>query len=450
MSKRKLALLTNFFVVLLLVLASCGGTEPAAEEPAVEEPAGEEPEVEQPAAEEPAEKAVINLWHTIPPETEEFLVNDLMPQYYEQNPSCEIVFNNLGIEDPSLIRTGLALPIDDPTRPHLWWMASSETGAYVDADVLADVDGWLNANPDVKSNIIPALLELSSYDGMVRSLPWMTNNTAMWINTDAFDAAGVAIPSQNPEETWTWEEFSDAMQKVTDANDDMVGFLVTTNQGGWDFWTFHAWYTAAGGDLSAGIPDVASDAAVRPVQLQKDLLANGYAITGTEGWDAAAWYAGEVAVVANGPWNFPTLSTFADFNFTVVPYPRDSVPATNLGGNQLFIGKTPTAEQEACAFAFGEYMLADEFQIAFQKQSGNLPVTTTAAASEEYQAHLAAYPFLAGFVNQTPFGVARYPIPEYTDISNAFSLAWDDVMLNNVDVAERFGELKAEIDGILP
>jgi multiple sugar transport system substrate-binding protein len=230
----------------------------------------------------------------------------------------------------------------------------------------------------------------------------------------------------------------------------MAGFLVTVNQAGWDFWTFHAWYAAAGGDLSAGIPDVASDAAIRTVQLQKDLLANGYAITGTEGWDAAAWYAGEVAVVANGPWNFPTLSTFTDFNCTVVPYPRDVIPATNLGGNQLFIGKTPTADQEACAFAFGEYMLTDEFQIAFQKQSGNLPVTTSAANSEEYQAHLADYPFLAGFVNQTPFGVARYPIPEYTDISNAFSLAWDDVMLNDADVVERFNALKTEIDGILP
>jgi multiple sugar transport system substrate-binding protein len=445
MSKRKLAMLTNILLLLVLVLAACGGAKPATEKPAAEEPAAEEP-----AAESPAEKAVINLWHTIPPETEEFLVNDLMPKYYEQNPSCEIVFNNLGIEDPALIRTGLALPIDDPTRPHLWWMASSETGAYVEADVLADVDGWLNANPDIKSNIIPALLELSSYEGKVRSLPWMTNNTAMWINTDAFAAAGVAIPSQNPEETWTWEEFSDAIQKVTDANDGMAGFLVTVNQAGWDFWTFHAWYAAAGGDLSAGIPDVASDAAIRTVQLQKDLLANGYAITGTEGWDAAAWYAGEVAVVANGPWNFPTLSTFTDFNFTVVPYPRDVIPATNLGGNQLFIGKTPTADQEACAFAFGEYMLTDEFQIAFQKQSGNLPVTTSAANSEEYQAHLADYPFLAGFVNQTPFGVARYPIPEYTDISNAFSLAWDDVMLNDADIVERFNALKTEIDGILP
>lgn len=436
----------SLLVLLLLValpLAACGDTttEAPTEEVAAEEPA------EEPAAEESATKAVINLWHTIPVETETFMVDELMPKYHEQNPNCQIDVRNLGVEDPALIRTGLALPIDDPTRPHIWWIASSETGAYVEADVLADVDGWLDANSDIEANIIPALLELSSYEGKVRSLPWMTNNTAMWVNVDAFEKAGVPVPSQNPEETWTWDEFVDAMQKVTEANDGMKGFLVTINTG-WDFWTFHAWYAAAGGDVS-GIPDFTSEATRKTVQLQKDLLADGYATTTPTGWDAAPWYAGEVAVIANGPWNFPALSVFKDFDFTVVPYPRDVKPATNLGGDQLFIGKTATLEQEACAFAFGEFVLSDEFQIAFQKQSGNLPVTISAAGSEEYQAHLAAYPFLAGFVNQTPYGVARLPIPEFNDIGNAFTPAWDDVMLNDADVTERFTQLQDEVDTIL-
>jgi multiple sugar transport system substrate-binding protein len=277
----------------------------------------------------------------------------------------------------------------------------------------------------------------------------MTNNTAMWINVDAFEAAGVPVPSQNPEETWTWEEFADAMKKVTEANaggSGMKGFLISVNTG-WDFWTFHAWYAAAGGDTS-GLPDLDSEAAVKTVQFQKDLMEAGYASTTPTGWDAAPWYAGEVAVMANGPWNFPALSIFKDFNFTVVPYPRDAKPAANLGGNQLFIGKG-SPEQEACAFAFGEYMLTDEFQIAFQKQSGNLPVTTSAAASEEYQAHLVAYPFLAGFVNQTPYGVARLPIPQFNDVSNAFTPAWDAVILNSADVTETFTGLQSEVDGIL-
>jgi multiple sugar transport system substrate-binding protein len=398
-----------------------------------------------PEAEYTGPKYRVNLWHTIPTDTETYFIAELMPKFNAQHPECTIVARNLGVEDASIIRTGLALPLEDANRPHLWWLASSETGAYVEADVLADVDGWLNDHPDIKSNIIPALLELSSYEGKVRSLPWMTNNTAMWINVDAFEEAGVPIPSQDPATTWTWEEFADAMKKLT--NDNRKGFLVTINTG-WDFWTFHAWYGAAGGDVS-GLADLDSEATIKAVQFQQDLLEGGYAATTPTGWDAAPWYAGEVAVMANGPWNFPKLSTFSDFEFTVVPYPRDVKPATNLGGDQLFIGKTPTPEQEACAFAFGEYVLSDEFQIAFQKQSGNLPVTLSAASNPEYLDHLAKYPFMAGFVNQTPYGVSRPPIPLFGEVSNAFTPAWDDVMLNGADVAERFTELQAEVDSIL-
>lgn len=439
----------SLVVLMSLILAACGAAAPQPTQTPVVVVQTRVVEAKPAAAATPysGPKARVNLWHTIPTDTETYFVGELMPKFNAVHPECTIVIRNLGVEDPAIVRTGLALPLNDPNRPHLWWLASSETGAYVEADVLADVDGWLNAHPDIKKNIIPALLELSSWQGKVRSLPWMTNNTAMWINVDAFTKAGVPIPSQDPEKTWTWQEFADAMKKVTEANPGMKGFLVTVNTG-WDFWTFHAWYAAAGGDVS-GLAKLDSEPALKAVQLQKDLLEQGYATTTTTGWDAAPWYAKQVAVMANGPWNFPKLSTFTDFKFTVVPYPRDVRPATNLGGDQLFIGKTATKEQEACAFAFGEYVLSDEFQIAFQKQSGNLPVTMSAASSKEYQDHLAKYPFMAGFVNQTPYGVARPPIPQFNDVSNAFTPAWDAVMLKKADVKTTFTALQKQVDAIL-
>ncbi len=389
--------------------------------------------------------ARVNLWHTIPTDTETFFVGQLLPRFTAQHPECNIVARNLGVEDASIVATGLALPLEDANRPHLWWIASSETGAYVEADVLADVDTWLGSHPDIKSNIIPSLLELSSWEGKVRSLPWMTNNTAMWINVDAFEAAGIPIPSQDPEATWTWAEFQDAAAKLSAGG--KKGFLETINTG-WDFWTYHAWYGAAGGDVS-GLAKLSSPESIKVLQFHKDLVEAGYTTTTPTGWDAAPWYAGEVAITANGPWNFPKLSAFTDFKFTVVPYPRDVKPATNLGGDQLFIGKTPTPAQEACAFAFGEYVLTDEFQIAFQKQSGNLPVTTSAAESDEYQAHLEQYPFLYGFVNQTPFGVSRPPLPQFGEIATAFTPAWDAVILEGADVTTELTELQANVDEIL-
>lgn len=387
----------------------------------------------------------VNLWHTIPSgATENYFNNTLVPAFSAVHPECVIVPRQLGVEDPKLIRAGLALDLNDPNRPQMWWLASSETGAYVEADLLADVDGWLAQHPDIRSNIIPAVLDVSSYQGKVRSLPWMTNSTAMWINTDLFAKAGLAIPSQDPEATWTWDEFAADAKALTQG--DVKGFLVTTSSG-WDFWTYHTWYASAGGDTS-GLAVLDSPASVKAETFQRDLLKNGYASTTPTGWDPAAFFGQKVAIQANGPWNYSGLKDLT-FGWTIVPYPRDVKPAANLGGDQLYIAKG-SPEQEACAFAFGEYMLSDEFQVGFQTVSGNLPVTKSAAESADYKKWLADNPAWNAYVLQTPFGVARPPIPQFGQIGDPlFKEANDDILLNGADPTERLARLQQDVNALL-
>ncbi|WKZ42109.1 MAG: BMP family ABC transporter substrate-binding protein [Anaerolineales bacterium] len=51
---KNFARLAMLAMALMLVLAACGGSQPAAEQPAAEQPAAEQPAAEQPAAEQPA------------------------------------------------------------------------------------------------------------------------------------------------------------------------------------------------------------------------------------------------------------------------------------------------------------------------------------------------------------------------------------------------------------
>jgi multiple sugar transport system substrate-binding protein len=393
----------------------------------------------------------VNLWHSMPPATTTYWDEQLMPAFRKDHPECDIVARQLGVEDPSIIDAGLRA--GGPDAPDMVWIASSVTGAWVKAGVLADVQGWLDQNPDIKNDIIPALLELSSYQGKVWSLPWMTNDTAMYINEDAFNAAGVPIPSQDPTKTWTWSEFADAMKKVTTS--DMAGFMVTIGGPVWDTWVFTAWVNAAGGQLltSSGAPAFQDPPGIKAVTFIKDLVDGGYTTFSqpNQGFDAGAWYAGKVAVVGNGPWNFPALKDFSDFKFTVVPYPRDTNPTTNLGGDQLFIfniHNDPAVTN--CAFAYAEYMLSDSFQIGFNIQSGNLPVTTSATNSTEYQDHLKQYPFLDGFVNSIPYGVARPALPEYDQVTQIFDQAWDNIMLKSQPITSTLQTAANQVTALNP
>ena len=144
-------------------------------------------------------KVTVNLYHTIPAATETFWKQTLLPSFEKQYPNMNLVTYQLGVEDPKVIRTKIKAGGD--TAPDMAWLASGETGTYVQAGLLADVDSWLNSHSTIKQNIFPSLVKLSSFQGKVSSLPWMTNNTAMQINLDAFQKAGVPIPSQDPTKT---------------------------------------------------------------------------------------------------------------------------------------------------------------------------------------------------------------------------------------------------------
>ncbi len=233
----------------------------------------------------------VNLYHTIPAATETFWKQQLLPTFIKQNPGMNLVTYQLGVENPSVIRTKIKAGGD--TAPDMAWLESGETGVYVQASLLPDVDGWLNSHPSIKQNIFPSLIKLSSYQGKVWSFPWMTNNTAMQINLDAFQAAGVPIPSQDPTKTWTWDQFAQAC-KLISQKAGMKGFLMNNGGNGWDAWLFHAWLGTNGGTFltDSGDPSFNNAAGVETMTFLQSLVKDGsiaYSAPGM-GYDPSGWY----------------------------------------------------------------------------------------------------------------------------------------------------------------
>ena len=154
--------------------------------------------------------------------------------------------------------------------------------------------------------------------------------------------------------------------------------------------------------------------------------------------------------MANGPWNFPDLVKFNTFKFTVVPYPVKVQPATNTGGDQLFLFNN-SQDKVNYEFDYAQYMLTDDFQVAFNIESGNLPVTQSATNSAAYQAHLKQYPFLYGWVNGVPYGVARSSLPQSTDAQMAFGQkAWDPIILQGANVQQAVANAATAVTALKP
>jgi multiple sugar transport system substrate-binding protein len=390
------------------------------------------------------------LYDTMPQSTQQEWLSTWYPAFQKQYPWVTIKETNGGIESSQQLRQLVAA--DSDSSPDLAWEASTEQGAYVDASLLADVDTWINGKPDVKANIIPALVTLSSYQNKVVTLPWMTNNCGMLINVDAFNSAGVPIPSQDPKSTWTWDEFEAACKAITEKG-EMKGYLMNATQAGWDSWVATAWFATNGVDMldDTGTAQWNSDAGVATMSFLQGLVKKGYTVALDKGWELTLWYTKKAAIALNGPWNLPDIKAQEAkglFQWTVVPYPTKTQPATNIGGDQLYLFKR-SEDKVAGEFAYGEYMLGDDFQVPFAIQSGNLPVTASATKNPDYQAFLQKLPQWNGFVNQVPYGVARFAAPTATDQYTAFAQkAWDTIILQGADPKQALEDAKAASDAL--
>ncbi len=391
----------------------------------------------------------VNLYHTIPAATTTYWQQQLLPAFEKKYPNMKLVPYQLGVENAQVLDT--KIKAGGSAAPDLAWLDSTSTGTFVGANLLPDVDSWLNSHPDIKSNLLPSLLAISSYQGKVWSLPWMTNNTAMQINLDAFQKAGVPIPSQDPTKTWTWDQFAEACKLITQKA-GMKGFLMNNNGPGWDAWLFLAWIGTNGGAFlsDSGDPLFNSAAGVETMTFLQNLVNNGYIAYSDpgKGYDPSGWYSQKAAIMANGPWNFPDLVKLNQFKFTVVPYPVNKQPATNPGGDQLFLFNN-SPQKVTYEFDYGQYMLTDDFQVKFNIESGNLPVTKSATANATYQAHLKQYPYLYGWVNSVPYSVPRSSLPQAGDAGTAFGQnAWDPIITKGANVQQALAKAAAAVTAL--
>jgi multiple sugar transport system substrate-binding protein len=391
----------------------------------------------------------INLYHTIPATTAAYWQQVLLPPFEKKYPNMKLVTYQLGVENAEVLDT--KIKAGGPTAPDLAWLDSTSTGAFVQANLLPDVDGWLNSHSDIKSNILPSLITVSSFQGKVWSLPWMTNNCAMQINLDAFNQAGVPIPSQDPLKTWTWDQFAEACKLVSQKT-KMKGFLMNNNGPGWDAWLFSGWIgTNGGGFLSdSGDPLFNSPAGVETMTFLQNLVKDGYTAYSApgQGYDPSGWYSQKAAIMCNGPWNFPDLIKLNTFKFTTVPFPVNKRPATNPGGDQLYLFNN-SPQKVTYEFDYGQYMLTDDFQVKFNIESGNLPVTKSATANPAYQAHLKQYPFLYGWVNSVPYSVPRSSLPQAADASTAFGkIAWDPIITAGANVQQALAQAASAVSAL--
>ncbi len=129
--------------------------------------------------------------------------------------------------------------------PDVFWMHSNYSQKFMSNDILLDLTDKVAQSSNVDmANYYQDIAELYQYDGKIYGIPKDYDTIGLWYNKTMFDEAGISYP----DETWTWDTFAEAAEKLTKADGSQYGFTspASFNQDGY----YNLIYSMGGSVLS--------------------------------------------------------------------------------------------------------------------------------------------------------------------------------------------------------
>ncbi len=390
-------------------------------------------------AQEPIKLTFWNYWDGKNGEVMQALVE----RYNAEHPEVEIenVFIGWGELLPKLqlAVTGGDMP-DLAAADMVWMPYLANSGALV------PLNSFIEASEVDIQDFYPALLAVNTYDDQIYGLPVSTNNLELFINSDLFEAAGLD-PAAPPT---TWDELRDAAVQCANPERGVIGMELYTQPGEGLTWQFQVYLWQAGGDfLTEDLSAAAfnSEAGLKALNYWLDLIESGaYTLS-----DWGLFGQGQACMVMDGSWMVGIWAETAPFEWTTapMPYPEDGEPATNMGGEHIFIMAQDEAKQQA-AWDFIRWFTSPEIQLEWDKETGFMPVRDSVATNEDYRAWIEeTEPRLLPFVEMQQYAHNRPPVEQYAEISDAFSAVIERALYGQISPEDALAEAEAAVNSLL-
>lgn len=309
--------------------------------------------------------------------------------------------------------------------------------------------------PVILDNVVSAARNYYTVDGSFYSMPWNTSTAIMFNNMDILNAAGITEPPA------TWGEVEAACEAIAALDDGPSGCIT---------WPNHSWFVeqtmGQQGELLGNADNgrtgratevyLESDGMLAYIDWWKGLSDSGYyTYTGLQrDWDGTsnAYLAEEVAMLiysSSDTTFFDENSTFTNLA-SFMPYNEDKSYVGNLiGGATIWMLNGMDSATEDGALAFMNFFSNPENAADWHKLTGYVPITEDAVALLEAEGFYAESPNskvasdqLAAAEN-TPASLGAL-LGNFVGIRDVITLAIEDILVNDLDVATRMADANAE------
>lgn len=380
------------------------------------------------------------------------LIEAAIEVYRQMYPNCELKIN-YGVDTSDLndYATRLLSQFASGDQIDILWMAVEGIAFLAGNGVIAPLDDYIEANEAIRTrlseDVAAPVLACMQFDGKTYGLPLGWNNTLVMYNTKMFEEAGLEY-----KDSWTWEEFIDAAQKLThqDENGEKVyGLALNFNLS--DYLPF----LAANGtfDMNETLTESwwNKQETIDTFQFILDLVKKYEVCVYPEKTYYSSYFrAGRIAMMMGGPWAISAFEPheFTDYDFMNLPSSTGTTKGCSFGGDGYCM--TTACENPDEALAFMDLLTNDSIQMMMARLGTSSPSTRSAAYSEEFLAH-APHVSLHYDIVLDPLANSRViSSPVFRpDMENAFSENWAKCLAGEITVEEMCLNMHAEVEAMI-
>lgn len=434
-------------LVVVLVLAACGGgaapaTEAPAEAPTEAPPAAPQAEAtEAPAAAEsncliPVEDGAEITFSGWGDETEQQIYRDSIQRFNEVCPDVKVNYEPI----PADFQTKLKAQMAGGTAPDVFYVDDQLMTAFAPSGQLLPLDDYMAEAGVSRDDFIPSLLTIFTLDGKTYGLPKDWGTLGLIYLPQVFEEAGVAAPTED----WTWDDLKAAAEQIA-ANTDVGGFCQNADWARFAPWVFSNGGAYASDDYSQALLD--SPEVKEMATFVTGMYKDGGLVTASDvgaGWCGEAIGKELVGMTLEGGWmvNF-MRQNYPDVDWKAVlisggPKTRADVIFTNA------IGVNAATKYPRAAAAFTVFVTGRDNQAEIVK-------TGFAYSTHPDQVDLVVDPndkAIAGG-GVLPDSRVAYWGPNTGKVNDIVSKALERVYLGDATVDEAFADAQQEAQAAL-
>lgn len=428
MKKRKIMALLTVTAMTVGMITGCGSSgEGDVQDAAQEAPA----ETEAPAEESEEETAstgdaeAVTIWYYWETEGHQVALDQVIQDYNASQDQYEVTAKYVPFAD---FKKQLSIGASADELPDIAILDSPDHASYVEMGIFEDLTGKFDV-----SSYYEGTVNSCTVDGKLYGVPFGVNCLALYYNEDLLNAAGCDVPT-------TWDELMETAKALT--TDNVTGLALCSVQNEEGTFNFVPWLWSTG----ATSYDINNENGIRALTFIQSLIDEGVmskeCINWTQGDVMNQFISGNVAMMENGPWQIPTMQAEApDLNWKVTLIPKDVEYSSVLGGENYAVISGRNVDG---ALDFLTYATSEE-QVKFMMDKFGYISADKTIAENQFEADSPYQPF----VEELNYAMPRGPLAEWPSVSDAISLAFNQVITGNASPEDAAAEAQETIDGIV-